>query len=139
LSAVVGLEHWWQRYLAASLRELARSVIWMTNAVFLLADHARGQSGMSEPRRLHCDLLREVFANPLRPVAINPTWLSWNSAAVPAIARHFYDDRAFHDLPILADALEEAGCTVADLLDHCRDPGPHGRGCWAVDLLLGKG
>ena len=51
---------------------------------------------------------------------------------------HFYDDRAFHDMPILADALEDAGCTNADLLDHCRGPGPHVRGCWAVDLLVGK-
>ena len=57
---------------------------------------------------------------------------------MPAIARHIYDDRAFHDLPILADALEDAGCADAAILDHCRGPGPHVRGCWAVDLLLGK-
>jgi hypothetical protein len=64
--------------------------------------------------------------------------LTWNHAAVLAIARHIYDDRAFHDLPIMADALEDAGCTNADLLAHCRGPGPHVRGCWVVDLMLGK-
>jgi hypothetical protein len=97
-----------------------------------------------------CNLLRDIFGDPFRSgwltwnsamvpaAAIDPDWLTWNHATVPAIARHIYDDRAFHDLPILADALEDAGCTNADLLDHCRGPGPHVRGCWAVDLLLVK-
>ena len=57
---------------------------------------------------------------------------------VVQLAQSIYDDRAFDRLPILADALEEAGCTDAAILDHCRGPGPHVRGCWAVDLLLGK-
>jgi hypothetical protein len=84
------------------------------------------------------NLVRDIFGNPSHPVAVEPAWLAWNDATVPAIARHIYDNRAFHVLPILADALEDAGCTNADLLDHCRSPGPHVRGCWAVDLLLGK-
>jgi hypothetical protein len=54
------------------------------------------------------------------------------------IARSIYDDRLFSDLPVLADALEEAGCTDSDILNHCRQPGEHVLGCWAVDLLLGK-
>jgi hypothetical protein len=54
------------------------------------------------------------------------------------LAHGIYDQRAFDDLPILADALEEAGCQDADILGHCRQPGPHVLGCWAVDLLLGK-
>jgi hypothetical protein len=83
-------------------------------------------------------LLHDIFGNPFRPVAAEPGWLTWNHGTVPAIARHIYEDRAFHDMPILADALEDAGCTNTDLLDHCRGPGPHVRGCWAVDLLLGK-
>jgi hypothetical protein len=87
---------------------------------------------------VQCSILRDIFGNPFRPVAVAPAWLTWNNATVPAIARHVYEDRAFHDLPILADALEDAGCTDADLLAHCRGPGPHVRGCWAVDLLLGK-
>ncbi len=55
-----------------------------------------------------------------------------------ALARSIYDDRAFDRLPVLADALEDAGCTDAAILDHCRGPGPHVRGCWVVDLILGK-
>jgi hypothetical protein len=54
------------------------------------------------------------------------------------LAQAIYDDRAFDRLPILADALEEAGCDTADILAHCRGPGPHVRGCWVVDLILGK-
>ena len=57
---------------------------------------------------------------------------------MPALARRVYDERAFHDLPILADALEDAGCADAALLEHCRGPAPHVRGCWVVDLILGK-
>ncbi|HEY1381779.1 MAG TPA: hypothetical protein VGF55_33580 [Gemmataceae bacterium] len=83
-------------------------------------------------------MLRDIFGNPFRPVAVEPAWLAWNHGTVPAIARRVYDERRFEDLPILADALEDAGCTNADLLAHCRGGGPHVRGCWAVDLLLGK-
>jgi hypothetical protein len=54
------------------------------------------------------------------------------------VGESIYADRAFDRLPILADALEEAGCTDADILAHCRGPGPHARGCWVVDLILGK-
>jgi hypothetical protein len=54
------------------------------------------------------------------------------------MAQVIYDERKFEDLPFLADALEEAGCDNADILNHCRGPGPHVRGCWVVDLLLGK-
>jgi hypothetical protein len=83
-------------------------------------------------------LLREVTGNPFRTVAIDSAWLAWNHGTVPAVARRVYEDRAFHDLPILADALEDAGCTDADLLAHCRTGGGHVRGCWALDLLLGR-
>jgi hypothetical protein len=54
------------------------------------------------------------------------------------LAQAIYNDHRFGDLPILADALEEAGCSATDILDHLRGPGPHVRGCWVVDLLLGK-
>jgi hypothetical protein len=62
----------------------------------------------------------------------------WNGGSIPTLARALYEERRFQDLPILADALEEAGCTNHDILTHFRDPGEHVRGCWAVDLLLGK-
>jgi hypothetical protein len=84
------------------------------------------------------DLLCCIFGNPFRPATVNPSWLTWNGGTVPKLAQAIYDERRFADLPILADALEEAGCTNADILDHCRRPGEHLRGCWVVDLLLGK-
>jgi hypothetical protein len=62
----------------------------------------------------------------------------WRAPNASGIARAIYDDRAFDRLPILADALQEAGCEVPAILDHCRSPGPHFRGCWVVDLVLGK-
>ena len=84
-------------------------------------------------------LLRDIFGLlPFRPVTIAPAWAIWNDATVVKLAQGIYDDRAVGRLPILADALEEAGCDNADILTHCRQPGPHVRGCWVVDLLLGK-
>jgi hypothetical protein len=84
-------------------------------------------------------LLRDIIASPFRPsTLLTPAVLAWNEGTVRRIAQGIYDDRAFDRLPILADALEEAGCTNSDILDHCRQPGPHVRGCWAVDLILGK-
>jgi hypothetical protein len=73
-----------------------------------------------------------------RRVVTSANWLTYNHATVPAIARRIYEERAFHDLPFLADALEDAGCTDADILSHCRQGGEHVRGCWVVDLVLGK-
>ena len=80
-------------------------------------------------------LLRDIFGNPFRPVSLDPSWLK---PSVLRFAQATYDDRAFINMPILADALEEAGCTNADVLSHCRSEGPHVRGCWVVDLILGK-
>jgi cell wall assembly regulator SMI1 len=70
--------------------------------------------------------------------AIDPTWLSWNDRTVLRLARSISEERAFDRLGILGDALEEAGCTDAAILGHCRQPGDHGRGCWLVESLLGK-
>lgn len=82
-----------------------------------------------------CHLIREIFGNPFRPVTLDPSWLT---PTVTAIAQTIYDDRRFADLPILADALEEAGCDNAEILQHCRGTEFHSRGCWVVDLVLGK-
>jgi len=65
-------------------------------------------------------------------------WKQTNNFIAPQIAQAIYDERDFDRLPILADALEDAGCDNTDLLNHCRQPGDHVRGCWAVDLVLGK-
>ncbi len=85
-----------------------------------------------------CDLLRCIIGNPFRRVSLNHAWLQWNDGTVRKMAQAIYDDRAFDRLPILADALEEAGCNEPAILEHCRQPGEHVRGCWVVDLLLGK-
>jgi hypothetical protein len=80
-------------------------------------------------------LLRDLFDNPFRPVSADPAWRS----GIPGrIAHAIHAEARFEDLPILADALEEAGCTESRVLSHCRGLGPHARGCWVVDLLLGK-
>ena len=62
----------------------------------------------------------------------------WLTSTVEQLAESIYADRAFDRLPILADALEDAGCTNADILNHCRQPGEHVRGCWVIDLLTGR-
>ena len=88
-----------------------------------------------EDRTIQCSLLRDLFNNPFRPVAFDP---NWRTSDVVSIARAMYESRDFSPMPILADALQDAGCEHADILDHCRGTGPHVRGCWVVDLVLGK-
>ena len=78
----------------------------------------------------HC-----VFGNPFRPVSFLP---AWRTDTTLALARQMYESRDFSAMPILADALQDAGCDSPDILSHCREPGQHVRGCWAVDLVLGK-
>ena len=90
--------------------------------------------------------LRCIFGNPFRDApATDPVWLEWNNGTVKRLAEAIYEERSLPSgtlnnahLAVLADALEEAGCTNADILDHCRQPGEHVRGCWVVDMLLGK-
>ena len=96
-------------------------------------DEALGRVSLQQ-----CQLLREIVGNPFCPAAVAPAWLAWDGGTAPKLAQAIYAERAFDRLPVVADALEDAGCTEADLLDHLRGPGPHVRGCWAVDLLLGK-
>lgn len=82
------------------------------------------------PPLIHC-----IFGNPFRPVTFAP---SWRSESAVSLASAIYAERAFDRLPILADALEEADCDHADVLNHLRGPGPHARGCWVADGVLGK-
>jgi hypothetical protein len=79
-----------------------------------------------------------LFGNPFRPVTLEQSWLSWNEGTVVKLAQTIFSDRAFDRLPIVADALEEAGCHDANILAHCRGPGPHVLGCFVLDAFLGK-
>jgi hypothetical protein len=84
------------------------------------------------PHQIH--LLRDIFGNPFRPVSLNP---AWRTETVVSMGMAIYNNRTFSHLPIWADALEDAGCENREILQHCRHPGPHVRGCWPLDLLLG--
>jgi hypothetical protein len=128
-----------------------------SHVAFLTADHAAWQGARMAivfldevkdtsdakgwSRSLH-QFAREsiacVFGNPFRPTTIDPGWLAWNNGAVEKLARTIYEDRRWEIMPILGDALEDALCDNRAILDHCRGPGPHVRGCWVVDLILGK-
>jgi hypothetical protein len=97
---------------------------------------AEDQRAASTAHALYqCELLRDIFGNPYRPVSADPAWLRWDDGTVVKVARAIYEERAFERLPVLADALEDAGCTEEAILSHLRGPGPHVRGCWALDLL----
>jgi hypothetical protein len=91
-----------------------------------------------DPDEAHCDLLRELFGNPFRALAVERSWLTWNDGTIPKLAGAICEARTFQELPVLADALEDASCDDAEILNHLRGPGPHVRGCWALDLLLSK-
>jgi hypothetical protein len=84
---------------------------------------------------VHRALLRDIFGNPFRPATLDP---AWRTSTVVALARQMYESRDFGAMPILADALQDAGCDNEDILNHCRGDGPHVRGCWLVDLILRK-
>jgi hypothetical protein len=88
-----------------------------------------------EERSQQMHFLRDVFGNPFRPVAFDA---KWRTDTVVSLAKGMYESRDFSATPILADALQDAGCGSADILDHCRGEGVHVRGCWVIDLLLEK-
>jgi hypothetical protein len=80
-------------------------------------------------------LVRDIFGNPFCPVAFSP---AWRTDTAVTIAQQMYESRDFAAMPILADALQDAGCDSDDVLNHCRGEEPHVRGCWVVDLVLGR-
>lgn len=84
---------------------------------------------------VYCDILRDIFGNPFSP----PLFTSgWRTEAVVSLARGVYEKKAFDRMSVLADALEDAGCDDEGVLEHCRGPNAHIRGCWVVDEVLGK-
>jgi hypothetical protein len=119
----------------------ARAAGW--NAAITAATTARDPWAAAERAALmaaDAETVREVFGNPFRPPQpVEPAWLEWNGGTVRKLAQAAYDTCRFSGVPVLADALEEAGCTDASVLEHLRGAGRHVRGCWAINLLLGKG
>jgi hypothetical protein len=84
----------------------------------------------------HTQFVRDIFGHQaFRPITIEPSWLT---STVVSLAQQIYVSRDFSSMPILADALQDVGCDNEDILNHCRQPGEHVRGCWCVDLVLGK-
>ena len=92
-------------------------------------------SYLSEAENFYSIVL-DTLGNPFRPVAVAP---EWRTDTAVTLARGVYQSRDFGAMPILADALPDAGCDNANILNHCRDVNQvHVRGCWVVDLVLGK-
>lgn len=138
-------------YAVAAARDLTLSTV---NILNIVLDTSRDATGDYIPTPQHNEttgggsigyddgelaekvgLLRDIFGNPFRPVTFDPTWRT--STAV-ALANQMYQSRDFSAMPILADALQDAACANEEILSHCREPGVHVRGCWVVDLVLGK-
>jgi len=92
-------------------------------------------SRLADAHRQQVPLLIDIFGNPFRPITLDPSWLT---STVITLATGMYEEKAFDRMPILADALKDAGCDNEDILNHCRQLGEHTRGCWCVDLLLAK-
>jgi hypothetical protein len=128
----------WKLPADAAAREVAGTDAW--GAAAAVAHYSSWVAGGPRACELlvQAGLLRDVAGNPFRPLAVNPSWLAWRDGLPVSMARHLYQSREFADLPVLADALEDSGCNDADLLNHLRGPGLHVRGCWALDLILGK-
>lgn len=125
-----------------TLESIVCTYRWALNTI---GKHCRVETGeeadasfkpLAEYKRDAAGWLRDVVGNPFRSARVDPFWLTWNEGTVERLAHIIYDTRTFRDLPILADALEEAGCANADILGHCRGPDLHVCGCWVLDLLI---
>jgi hypothetical protein len=106
----------------------------ITHLLSWVRTSGRGDALREELADSHRVIL-DIFGNPFRPVTLDPSWLT---STVDTLARLMYDAHDVSAMKILADALQDAGCDNADVLAHCRGPAPHVRGCWVIDLLLGK-
>lgn len=121
----------WDEYLETLTHEARRNPD--TNEA--AAQVAQFRDSLRRERATQAALLHDLLGNPFRPVRIDRRSLT---EEVLALAGTIYEERAFNRLPDLANALSTAGCANQDLLSHLRGSGPHVRGCWVVDLLLGK-
>ncbi|MFO0877740.1 MAG: hypothetical protein U0840_10340 [Gemmataceae bacterium] len=134
-AAITGALQIWQQdcrvVLFAAAMAAAHTLLFPRRA-FINAARATGQNEPVE-REAQAGLLRELFGNPFRPCHVEP---AWRTPTVLALAQHIYTREQFDELPVLADALEDAGCDQAYLLAHLRQPTGHLRGCWALDAVL---
>jgi hypothetical protein len=138
------LDDWWRdQWLGAAAWAASRSLTWLAPEV---AKMTRASIPEDLDGRCQCGLLHDLFGpQTFRDVRVETAWLSWQGGTVVRLAQAAYDERQMPEgtlyncrLAILADALEEAGCTDREILVHLRSPGPHVRGCWPNDLCLGK-
>lgn len=110
--------------------------------------YLQAQAGLREVNERNClkrlnqghrqdlgNLIKDIFGNPFHPVAFSPHWFT---SSVVDLADAIYNERTFDRMPYLGDALMDAGCDSDEMIQHCRGSGPHVRGCWVVDLILGK-
>jgi hypothetical protein len=144
-NAAYGVCGHWQNWLSDS--RLFETPIWAARATagpeveHVLSDAARAD-GFENEQDTQCQLLRDLVGPmPFRSVGLDQAILQWNDGRVAKLARTIYDESRFDLTPILGEALQDARCDDAEILAHCRGPGPHVRGCrgcWVVDLLLGK-
>ena len=107
-----------------------------SRAIYRFGGGAESNQGDPSEELVQCHLIRDLFPFTLRNLP--KLKKRWRTDTTTAIARQMYDSRDFGPMPILADALQDAGCDNGDILAHCRSDGPHVRGCWAVDLVLGN-
>lgn len=128
----------WDAWRCAYAAQLCAAPNSPEEASAVLLKGVRGPAAEAHDLVLHADLIREVFGNPFRPAAVDPAWLAWNNGVAADLTRTIYEEKSFGQFPVLADILEEAGCRDEAILSHGRGGGPHARGCWVLDILMGQ-
>ena len=118
-----------------TLHRLSSVAFHASQAIAFCREAQEGEQLATDEDAAQCLLIHDIFGNPFRPVTLDPSWLT---PKVLSLAQGIYSDRAFDRMPILADALQDANCDNEEILNHCRGPGPHTRGCFVIDLALGK-
>lgn len=122
--------------------EAAASAVWRTIQIGTLETYRSHGEEWEAARKaqgvLLAESLRCLFGNPFRPLSLAPAVLAWQGSTVVKMASTIYEARRWEDMPLLGDALEEAGCSDRDVLEHCRGKGPHARGCFVLDSLLDR-
>jgi hypothetical protein len=132
--AAVAVEEWADRWADAASRSIAWRQAYSTDRF----DRAVFDRVRDVERGIQADLLRCIYGNPFREASVDLDWLETAGRKPEKLARKIAATGAFERVPDLADALEDANCPNDDLLNHCRQPGAHARGCWAIELLAGK-